>query len=180
MKSIERRLVEEEDGRMKPALLVVDVQKEYFKISPVTAQSLEQAIQHINYAISLFREKGLPVVCIQNIEEEAGVVPGAEGFETPDKLQIVPSDPHIHKTYGNAFNKTSLERDLKGLGVDTVIVTGFCAEYCVLSTCRGAEDVDLTPIVLQRSLASADPENIRFVESISDVVSSGALKKFLG
>lgn len=164
---------------MKPALLVVDVQKEFFKISPATARSLNEAIVTINEAISLFREKGLPIICIQDIGEKDGVVPGAEGFETPEALHVLPSDPHIHKRYGNAFNKTSLERDLKAAGVDTVIVTGFCAEQCVLSTCRGAEDVDLAPIVLQRAIASGVPENIRFVEGISDVISYGALRKFL-
>jgi nicotinamidase-related amidase len=65
------------------------------------------------------------------------------------------------------------------MGVDAVIVTGFCAEYCVLSTVRGAEDLDLTPIVLQGGLASSTPENIRFVESISEIISFGALEKVL-
>jgi len=106
-------------------------------------------------------------------------VPGAEGFELPDDLDILPSDLHIHKVYGNSFNKTPLEDELRKLGVDTVIITGFCAEYCVLSTCRGAEDLDLTPIIVRGSLASVIPENIRFVESINNIISYGALKKVL-
>ena len=164
---------------MNPALLVIDVQKEFFKFSETTAQSLESAIEYINAAIALFRERGLPVVSIQHLDEEEKLVPGEEGFDLPEELDILPSDLCIHKTYGNAFNKTSLADELRELGVDTVIVTGFCAEYCVLSTCRGAEDVDLTPIILRGSLASGIPENIRFVESVSNVVSYGALKKFL-
>ena len=87
---------------------------------------------------------------------------------------------HIHKTYGNAFNKTPLQNKLQELGVDTVIITGYCAEYCVLSTCRGAKDLDLTPIILRGALASDIPENIKFVESINDVISYGALKTVLG
>ncbi|HVO44159.1 MAG TPA: hypothetical protein VMT34_16135, partial [Aggregatilineales bacterium] len=61
-----------------------------------------------------------------------------------------------------------------------VVVTGFSAEYCVLSTCQGARDLDLTPMILRGSLASTTPDNIPFVESISDVISYGALKKILG
>jgi len=94
-------------------------------------------------------------------------------------LDILPSDLHIEKTYGNSFNKTPLEERLRDLGVDTVIVTGFCAEYCVLSTYRGAQDLDLTPIVLRGSLASGNLENIKFVESISEIFSFGALEKVL-
>jgi nicotinamidase-related amidase len=165
---------------MKPALLVIDVQKQFFKNSQTTAQSLHDAIEYINEAIALCREKDVPVVCIQHIDQEEKLVPGEEGFELPEDLDIMPSDLHIHKTYGNSFNKTPLEERLRDLGVDTVIISGFCAEYCVLSTYRGAQDLDLTPIVLRGSLASGNLENIKFVESISEVISSGALKQVLG
>jgi len=164
---------------VKPALLVIDIQKEFYKYGPATVQSLDAALENVNAAIALFREKRLPVVCIQHIEEEDGLVPGAEGFDLPDALRILPDDLHIHKTYGNSFNKTPLEEKLREAGVDTVIITGFCAEYCVLSTYRGAEDRDFTPIVLRGSLASTKPENIPFVESIGDVISYGALRKVL-
>jgi nicotinamidase-related amidase len=165
---------------MRPALLVIDVQKAFFKFSPTTAHSLNDAIEYINAAIALFREKHLPIICIQQVDEEEKLVPGEDGFELPEELDILPSDLHIHKTYGNAFNKTPLEDRLRELGTDTVIITGFCAEYCVLSTYRGAQDLDLTPIILRGSLASTTSENIRFVEGIGDIISYGALKKTLG
>jgi nicotinamidase-related amidase len=165
---------------MKLALLVIDVQKEFFKFGPTTAQSLREAIEYINAAIALFREKDLPIICIQQVDEEEQLVPGEEGFGLPEELDILPSDLHIHKTYGNSFNKTSLEAELRSRGIDTVILTGFCAEYCVLSTYRGAQDLDLTPIILRGSLASDNLENIRFVESISNIISYTVLKKVLG
>jgi nicotinamidase-related amidase len=164
---------------MKPALLVVDIQKAFYGSNPITTHSLEEAVETINAAIALFREKGLPVLCVQDVEAEDNRVPGEEGFELPDQLDVLDSDVHIHKTYGNAFNKTPLAEELRVLGVDTVIITGYCAEYCVLSTYRGAKDLDLTPILLRGSLASDNPENIVFVESISDIISYGALKKVL-
>ena len=164
---------------MKPALLVIDVQKAFFN-DPTTAQSLDLAIETINAAIALFREKGLPVISVQHMDESTNLVPGQAGFDLPDTLNILPSDLHIHKTYGNSFNKTPLEDKLRELGVDTVIITGFCAEFCVLSAYRGAEDRDLTPILLREALASGVPENIKFVESISEIISYGALKKVLG
>jgi len=165
---------------MKPALLVIDVQKAFFKIDPITTQSLEKAIEYINAAIALFREKHLPVICVQHMDKETSLVPGEDGFELPDSLNILASDLHIHKTYENSFNKTPLVDELHKLGVDTVVITGFCAEYCVLSTFRGARDLDLTPILLRGSLASSVPENINFVESISDITSYGVLKKIMG
>ena len=164
---------------MKPALLVVDIQKQFFEFGPTTTQSLNDAIEYINAAIALFREKHLPVICVQHMDEEERLVPGEEGFGLPEGLGILPSDVHVQKTYGNAFNQTSLGDELRELGVDTVIITGFCAENCVLSTYRGAEDLDLTPVILRGSLASGKVENIKFVESISNIISYGALKKML-
>jgi nicotinamidase-related amidase len=164
---------------LKPALLVVDVQKAFFARDSTTSQSLDRAIEYINAAIALFRAKGLPVISVQHVDEGDRLVPGEDGFALPDHLDIRETDLHIHKTYGNAFNKTALAEELKRLEADTVIVTGFCAEYCVLSTCLGAEDVDLTPIVLRDSLASRTQERIRFVESICEVISYGALEKVL-
>lgn len=165
---------------MKPALLVIDMQKEFLKISPACEQSLNSAIEYINVAIELFREKQLPVVCVQHMNLADKLVPGEEGFEVPETINLLPTDLRIHKTYGNAFNKTPLEDELRKQGVDTVIVTGFCAEHCVLSTYRGARDRDLTAIVLRGSLATDVVENIPFVERISEIISFGALKKALG
>lgn len=142
-------------------------------------QSLNDAIEYINATIKLFRDKQLPVICVQHMNEDDNLVPGQEKFDVPDSLHILPSDVHIHKTFSNSFNKTPLMETLQDLSVDTVIITGFCAEYCVTSTYRGALDVDLTPIILRGSLASDSLENIKFVENIHDSVSFGALKKFL-
>jgi len=163
---------------MKPVLLVIDVQKEFLR-NPTTSQSINDAIEYINAAIELFRKKDLPIICIQHVDKKEGLVPGKDGFELPQNLNILQSDLHVHKTYGNSFNKTPLAEKLRELDIDTVIITGFCAEYCVLSTCRGAEDLDLTPIVLRGSLASDTRENIAFVESISNIVSYGSLEKVL-
>jgi nicotinamidase-related amidase len=164
---------------MKPALLVIDVQKAFFDIDAPTTQSLERAIETINAAIALFRRKQLPVVAVQHQDSEEQLVPGANGFALPEHLAILPTDLHITKTYGNAFNRTPLTDELHNLGVDTVILTGFCAENCVLSTCRGAEDHDLTPIILRGALASGNLENIKFVEAINACISYGALKRVL-
>jgi len=163
---------------MKPALLVVDVQKAFFK-NAETTQSLNQAIIQLNAGIDLFRQKQLPIFCVQHINEESGVLPGREGFDLPESLNILPTDPHIHKTYGNAFNKTSLDQLLKEQNVDTLIITGYCAEYCILSTYRGALDLDYTPVILRGAIASRNPSNIPFVENVNEVISFGILKKLL-
>ena len=165
--------------KTKPALLVIDIQNEFFNRNQACDDSLKSAIEYINAAINLFRERNLPIVVIQHKSEEKGLVPGKSGFDMHDSVKLKPQDIRIVKTYGNSFTKTGLAEKLRELGVDTVIVTGFCAEYCVLSTYRGAQDFDFTPIILKGSLASENAEHIRFVEEITETISYGALKTLL-
>lgn len=165
---------------MKPALLVIDVQKQFFKEDPDTVKSLESAVNYfIVPTIQLFHEKKLPVVFVQHMEEKDGLIAGNEGFDLPDAFDVHPDDLRITKTYNNAFNKTDLEEKLRALGVDTLIITGYCAEWCILSTLRGAWDLDFNAIVLLGSIASGSIEGITFVENNHSSISLDALKTFI-
>jgi nicotinamidase-related amidase len=166
---------------MQPALLVVDIQKAFFARDAVTTASLENAIEYANAAMLLFRAKGLPVVCVLHEELEDGLVVGSPGFEPHEDLHFLPEDLRIVKRTGSAFaGGTGLGLQLRALGVDAVVVTGFCAEQCVLSTCRGAEDEGFKALLLQGGLASGHPERIPFVQSINEGLSFGALRYLLG
>jgi nicotinamidase-related amidase len=164
---------------MKPALLVIDLQKEFFNISQTCSESLKSAIEYVNEAVMLFRKKGFPIISIQHKSESEGRVSGNKGFKVHESVKLAPQDLRIIKTYGNAFTKTALAEKLREIGVDTVILTGFCAEECILSTYVGAEDNDFTPIILRSAIASGNPNRVKFVEEISNLVSIGTLQKLL-
>lgn len=164
---------------MKPALLVIDMQEVFFTENQLTSQSLTAAVEYINAAIELFRSKDLPIFVVEDIEEGEGRVPGSPGFETTTKIDLLPADARVHKTYGNAFNKTDLHQQLQSLKVDTLFLTGFAASQCVLSTYRGALDLDYAPLIIRGSLADSSPERVRFVEEIHNLLSYGALKKMI-
>ncbi|HUW42513.1 MAG TPA: isochorismatase family protein [Rectinemataceae bacterium] len=162
---------------MKMALMVVDMQNAYSLGK--AAESMGEASEYIEAALPLFRSKGLPVVWVQHLDEKDGAVPGELGFEIIGRLEPLAGEHRVRKTYNNSFNKTQCAAILAGEGVDTVLITGYCAEYCVLSTYRGALDLDLTPMLLRGGIASGELENLRTVERISDLISFGALKKVL-
>jgi len=162
---------------MKLALMVIDMQKEFYVGQ--TKDQMDRATEHINYVIPMFEKKGLPIIWVQDKDEGEGVVPGKEGFEFIDSLKPKPDDIRIHKTYGNSFNKTDVDKILKEAGVDTVVMTGFCAEFCVLSTYRGAKDLDYFPVILKNGIASTEEANKEFVEKISETITCGVLVKLL-
>jgi nicotinamidase-related amidase len=58
-------------------------------------------------------------------------------------------------------------------------MTGFCAEFCVLSTYRGAKDLDYFPVILKNGIASTEEPNKEFVEKISETITAGMLMKLL-
>lgn len=162
---------------MKPAFMIIDMQKEYFTGS--SKESMTSASEYINEVVGYFRRKELPIIWVQDIDRDSGVVPGTDGFEIIDILERKEGDLYIHKEYGNSFNKTECSSILRKEGADVVIMAGYCAEYCVLATYRGAQDQDFTPVLLKNGIASGDPENLRFVEKISDTVSYKLIKKML-
>ncbi|HUX39411.1 MAG TPA: isochorismatase family protein [Rectinemataceae bacterium] len=150
---------------MKAALLVIDLQKAFH--SGIAATTMDMATETINRAIALFRGRGLPVLWIQHIEEEEGVVPGKEGFEFIDALDRREGEIHVHKTYNNSFTKTDLSEHLLDAGVDTVILAGYCAEYCIIASYWGARSADFRSIILRGAIASDVEENIERVEKIT-------------
>jgi len=164
---------------VKPALLVVDLQNEFFADDSPALPSLRAAVEYVNAAIGLFRKLGAPVVVVRDLEEPARV-PGAASFEVHPSVEVEPGDAHVDKRFCNAFWKTDLEERLRAQGVDFVVVTGFCAEYCVFGTFRGAQERGFGAAVLRNAIASPRREHIEFVERICDVISYGALAAVLG
>jgi nicotinamidase-related amidase len=159
---------------MKPALFIIDMQKEYYKGN--SKESMDKASGHINTAIEIFRKKNLPVIWITN-EKKEGRFKAPDGFEIIDNFKPDKNDIFIYKNYRNSFNKTNLINVINDNSIDTVIVTGYSAAFCVLSTYRAAEDYDLTPIILKNAIAGDSVENTKFVESISDLVTVKVLEK---
>jgi nicotinamidase-related amidase len=152
---------------MKCALLVIDMQKVSY--GGGAKGLMDKAARKINEAAALFRGRGFPVVWIQH-DNGKDAAPGKANFEMIDALKPLDEEKRIVKHYLNSFNKTELLSFLQSQNVDTPVVTGFCAEYCVLSTFRGAEDLDFRPFILKGAVASGAGKNIRFVEKITKTI----------
>jgi len=165
---------------MKPALLVIDMQQCFYANSKGAArESWDSAIAYINAAIGLFKAKGHPVYVIEHVDESDGVTQDLPDFGTVDAIKLDPSMPRVRKTTGSVFASTELEKTLRASGVTALVVTGYCAEWCVLSTTRHAADLGLGPMILEGAIASGTPERIKFVTDINDTISFGALSTIL-
>jgi nicotinamidase-related amidase len=163
--------------KMKPALLVIDIQNEF--LSSMSEQDRKMALEYINGAIRRFHDKGFPVIRIYHSDPATGPKPGSEGFEFPRSIIIKPEDPMIIKTYGNAFNKTGLEKMLRAQGCNVLFLCGLSADACVLATYHGAIDLDYDAFLIREALLSPDASKTRFVADLCESVSYSALKIML-
>lgn len=157
---------------MKAALLVVDMQKEFFQ-EEASRPSLMEAVDYINYSIDIFRKAGCPVIFVQD-QDATG-----EGFEIYEGLKVEPTDARIVKEYGNAFWKTELEELLHKQGIELIAICGYAAEYCIYATYNGAGERDFMPTLIQHAIAGPNPQHIGFIQNICRSTSITVMDYFL-
>jgi nicotinamidase-related amidase len=135
------------------ALVVVDVQQEYFD-GPLQIQHppREESLANIARAIDVATEHDLPVVVVQHEYPEGAPVfaTGSAGWALHPEIEkrLQPSWKRVTKTNGSVFAGTDLAGWLAGQGVDTVTVAGFMTNNCDIATAVEAEGLGLAAEVL--------------------------------
>ncbi len=129
---------------MKPVLLVIDVQNEYF--APHGQWVLpegERALARIQALLAAARDSGTPVIHIthERLGATSGVfVPGSVGVQMREGIDVRPGEVVIRKHFPGAFTQTPLDAHLRHLGADTVVVTGYMTHLCCDTTSRQASE----------------------------------------
>ncbi len=154
--------------KMKPALLVIDIQNYYLPMVP--EREKEVAMYMINSYIELFRKYNIPIIRVYNIQPGVGPMEGTKEFEFPETVNVLPSDAKVIKNKPNAFTKTDLDKILKEKGCNTVFLCGLSSVGCVLATYFGAYDLDYSPILLKSAIMSHNSEYTKSIEDIFGAV----------
>jgi nicotinamidase-related amidase len=163
--------------KMKPALLVIDIQNEYLQY--MSEDDKKIAMEMINGAIWLFRQHQLPVIRVYHTDPQRGPKPDSEPFEYPSSVIVTKDDPKVIKNYPNAFKKTDLEKILQEKGCNTVFLCGLSAVGCVLATYQSADDLDFNTFMVKDALLSHNSNYTNFVEEICNSVNLTTLQFML-
>lgn len=158
----------EKNTKMKPALLVIDVQKEYIPMMSKGDQEL--AIEMMNWTIYLFRKFDLPVIRVYHTHPEWGPDKDSPDFQFHDSLKVLPEDPMIIKSYPSSFTKTNLHEMLKEEDVNTLFMCGLSSVGCVLSTYLDAASHDYNAFLVEDALLSHKEKYTDNIEEIFNAI----------
>jgi nicotinamidase-related amidase len=118
--------------RPNTALLVIDVQYGVVRDTHDT----DRVVANVAAAVDKAREAGVSVVWVQHNADNLPL--------DSDDWQLVPAltrrdpEPLVHKSYGDSFEATDLEKVLADRGVGSLYVAGCQTDECIRSTLHGA------------------------------------------
>jgi len=130
---------------MKRALLVIDVQNEYFTGKLPIAHP-PGSLDNIVKAMEQARKSGIPVVVVQHTspQKDAPVFrKGSEGWNLHPRIAAQAYDHLIEKNLPGSFTGTDLESWLRERKIDTIVIAGYMTQMCCDTTARQAFHVGL-------------------------------------
>jgi len=143
----------------KTALVVIDLQNAFMLPGmPVEVATAREIVPNVNKLAAATRAAGGKVVWVKmNLEGQseawrvffdgdprratlAELTPGARGFELHADLDVRPEDAIVVKRRFSAFiqGSSDIDRHLRDLGIDTIVIVGTLSNVCCESSARDA------------------------------------------
>lgn len=132
--------VTEQTPGMSKALIVIDLQNDYFPGGAYPLWNAEGTLAQLERAIGAARDANIPVIHVQHVADpSAGPSPffnaGTPGVEIHGAIrEAAPDGPVVVKAFADSFEQTKLEELLSGLGVTELLVAGMMTQNCVTHT----------------------------------------------
>ena len=126
------------------ALLVIDIQNDYFPGGAMELEGADAAGAKAGSAITRFRKEGKPVIHVRHLSVRPGstfFLPGTRGAEIHPAVAPQGGETVVEKNFPNSFRGTPLEQHLKELGVKNLVVAGMLTHMCVDASVRHAADL---------------------------------------
>ncbi len=135
---------------MKTALLIIDVQNDYFPNGKMELKNSLEAGIRIKDLLKKFRNLSLPVVHVKHLSISTGAsffIPGTHGAELHENVRPMEGEKIIVKYFPNSFRKTELDGYLKENCISKLVIAGMMTHMCVDSTVRAVYDLGYECIV---------------------------------
>lgn len=163
------------------ALIVVDVQEAL--AHPGTGErNNPQAESNIARLLAAWRDTRRPVrhVVHDSTEPNSRLRPGLPGNAIQAVAAPGRGEPVYRKNVNSAFIGTTLEKDLRQEGIDTLVIVGLTTNHCVSTTVRMAGNLGFVTYVVSDATAAFHRKALDGTTRAAEAVHTGALSDLHG
>ena len=142
---------------MRSALLLVDIQLDYFPNGRMEVVGAVEASLMAKRLLVQFRLKNLPIIHIQHIASRPGaafLLRNTSGIDFHENVKRLPDEAVIIKHFPNSFRETELEKNLVSHQVRDMVICGMMSHMCIDATTRAAYDKGYTCTVAHDACAT--------------------------
>lgn len=128
---------------MKKALMVIDIQNDYFSGGRMALHGIDAAAQNCRALLEKFRTLNMPTFIIQHVFSAPNppfFAPNTAGAEIHPLAAPTAQDTVIVKNAVNCFLGTGLLEKLKQTGAEDLVICGAMSHMCVDAAVRAAAD----------------------------------------
>ena len=146
---------------MKPALVLVDIQNDYFPGGKMELVNMDIASSNARLLLDKFRDQNLKTFHVQHtfLDSNAGFfIANTDGTEIHGSVDPLNGEAIIHKNFPNSFRDTNLLDQLKENEITDLVICGAMSHMCIEATTRAAADHGFKCVVVQDACATRDIE----------------------
>ena len=146
---------------MTKALIVIDIQNDYFIGGAMQLIGSEAAAKNTSRVLRNFREAGLPVIHVRHhalSPMATFFLPDTYGAEIHRDVAPIDGETVVTKHFPNSFRETNLAETLEALGAKELTVVGMMTHMCVDTTVRAANDAGFKVTLVGDACATLDLE----------------------
>src|SRR4051794_28852666 len=144
---------------MSSALVIVDIQNDYFPDGRMKLHEIELAAENARRLLEHFRNTGQPTFHIQHTWEDPSApffVAGTPGAEIHESVAPRTGEPVVVKHFPNSFRESTLLRELQQIGAKDLTICGAMSHMYIDATTRAAADLGFNCVVAHDACATRD------------------------
>lgn len=145
---------------MSTALIIVDIQKDYFPNGKMELSNPEGAAANAAKVLDWFRKNQKEnIFHVQHVASDPAMgffLPDTEGAEIHEAVQPLENESIIIKHFANSFLQTELESQLKDKGITKLVVVGMMTHMCIDATVRAAVDLGYETTLIEDACATRE------------------------
>lgn len=141
---------------MTNALILVDIQNDYFDGGKWPLPNMAAAAENAARLLAHARDNGQMVVHVHHEMPEGGpfFVTGTQGAAIHAVVAPKSDEATVLKHRPNSFHNTGLEAMLRDNGIDAVTICGAMSQMCIDATARAARDIGFDVTVVADACAA--------------------------